>query len=165
MEAAERGVDPVVVDVALANRARILAELDPSGEPSDIQLLLSGWKQRDTTIAHEPVLDAAFALAYHGGGESLVAVTERMRIRGPILEAAVAIGHRSYGEAADLLGDMGRLPDEAAARLLAGKKLIADGRRSEGEAELERSLTVWRRAGASAYLAQCEALMQQAESA
>jgi hypothetical protein len=56
-------------------------------------------------------------------------------------------------------GRIGALPDEAYARLRAARALVEHGRRAEADLQLERSLAFFRRAGATAYVREGEALL------
>ena len=60
--------------------------------------------------------------------------------------------------AAGLFEEIGSAPDEARARLRAASKLLDAGRTAEGMEQLERAAAFYRRVGATAYLAECEAL-------
>jgi class 3 adenylate cyclase/tetratricopeptide (TPR) repeat protein len=71
----------------------------------------------------------------------------------------------SFDHAAHVYAKIGSLPDEAYARLRAGRQLIEQGRRSDGEAELERSLAFWRQVEATAYIRECEGLLARVKSA
>lgn len=71
----------------------------------------------------------------------------------------------SFDQATRVYARIGSLPDEAYARLRAGRQLIEQGRRSDGEAELEKSLAFWRRVGATAHVRECEGLLERAGSA
>ena len=55
--------------------------------------------------------------------------------------------------------EIGSLPDEALARLHAGRRLLARGRRGEAKAELDRALEFHRRVGAERYVQEGEALL------
>jgi hypothetical protein len=65
--------------------------------------------------------------------------------------------------AAELLGQIGTEPDEADARLRAGERLVAEGRRAEADEQLDQALAFYRSVGAAHHVRECEALM--AESA
>lgn len=70
---------------------------------------------------------------------------------------------RAYAEgdlvrAADLLFEIGSLPDEAEARLFAAEALVAAGERGAGEEQRERALEVFRRVRAERFVAAAEAL-------
>ena len=68
------------------------------------------------------------------------------------------VGHE-YAEAADALEEMGIRPHAAFARLRAAEQLVAQGRRAEADAQLERSLAFWRSVGAMRYVRKSEALL------
>jgi hypothetical protein len=54
--------------------------------------------------------------------------------------------------AAARYAELGSVPDEAFARLRAGERLLAAGRRSEGDRQLERALAFYREVEAAGYL-------------
>ncbi len=61
--------------------------------------------------------------------------------------------------AAGVLGGIGSKPEEAEARLHAAGQLLAAGRRSDGEAQLQDASAFYRSVGAKGYLGACEALL------
>ena len=67
-------------------------------------------------------------------------------------QAAAAMAAGQFAEAGDRYAEIGSLPDEAFARLRAGERLLAAGRRSEGDRQLERALAFYREVGAAGYL-------------
>jgi tetratricopeptide (TPR) repeat protein len=73
--------------------------------------------------------------------------------------AVVPYVNGNFEEAAAVYASIGALPDEAYARLRAGEALIGDGRASEALEQLDRARTFFRRAGATAYLEETEALL------
>ena len=84
-------------------------------------------------------------------------------MRNPWQAAAAAYVSGDFLDAAERYAAIGSLPDEAYARLRAAETLVRDGRRAEADGELQRSLAVWRKAGATAYIREGEGLL--AESA
>ena len=66
--------------------------------------------------------------------------------------------------AADLMASAGNPTIEANLRRHGGLRMLADGRQTEGEVELERALTFYRSVGASAYVAQIERALAGAQS-
>jgi hypothetical protein len=95
----------------------------------------------------------------------LVAELTVAKLNTPWLEAALAITNRRFDAAAMIYSEIGALPDEAIARLQAGKHLIKEGRRAQGETQLEQSLSFWRRVGATAYIRRAEALLSRKATA
>ena len=67
--------------------------------------------------------------------------------------------------AAEIFAAVPSLPDEAAARVRAARRLRADGREREANEQLDRALAFWRSVGAKRYVAEAEALRAQAETA
>jgi hypothetical protein len=73
--------------------------------------------------------------------------------------AAQALVAGDFGDAADLLEEIGDEQLAALARLRAAEQLVAEGRRSEADEQLQRSLAFWRRVGAPHYVRRAEALL------
>ncbi len=77
------------------------------------------------------------------------------------LVAALAGDHRG---AANVLASMGNLALEAQFRLHAGLRLLEEDRVAEGEIELEKALTFYRKVGASHHVAEIEGALAGAQS-
>jgi class 3 adenylate cyclase/tetratricopeptide (TPR) repeat protein len=77
-------------------------------------------------------------------------------------EAGLAYTERRYVDAADTLAAAGARTDEAQARFRAARAFFEQGRRADGEAQLERALAFWRSVGAVRYVREAEALLQTA---
>jgi class 3 adenylate cyclase/tetratricopeptide (TPR) repeat protein len=80
----------------------------------------------------------------------------------PWFEAAMLWARGELVRAADVLGEIGSLPDEALARLRAAEKFVAAGRRPEADEQLARALAFWRSVGATRYIGEGEALLAEA---
>jgi class 3 adenylate cyclase/tetratricopeptide (TPR) repeat protein len=76
-------------------------------------------------------------------------------------QAARAVLDRDFERAAAIFAPMGYF-DEAYARLRAANKLLAEGRRTEADAQLERALFLYRSVGATRYVRKGEALLAAA---
>lgn len=77
----------------------------------------------------------------------------------PWLEACAAAADEDFVRAAEVYEEIGALSEAALARPAAANKLAAAGRREEAETQLERAVVFFRRAGATLYLRQAEALL------
>ena len=73
--------------------------------------------------------------------------------------AALAVLDDELERAAELLAEIGSVPDEAYARLRAAEQLIAQDRRAEGDVQLGRALAFYRSVGATRYVREAEALL------
>jgi class 3 adenylate cyclase/tetratricopeptide (TPR) repeat protein len=104
-------------------------------------------------------IDLAFALAGLGRGRDLDGLLRGVREPSPWRDALAALADDDYVAAADHLGGMGLRPEEAYARLRAAERLIAEGRRAEGEVELSRARAFYREVGATRYLREADALL------
>jgi class 3 adenylate cyclase/tetratricopeptide (TPR) repeat protein len=80
-------------------------------------------------------------------------------------ELVVAGAEGDLRTAADLYATFGVPSYEGLARLFGGELLIAEGRRAEGEVELERALMFYRPLGATYYVERIEALLAGGQSA
>ena len=81
----------------------------------------------------------------------------------PWIEAASLFLHGDYRRAAETYAGIGSRVDEAYARLRLAAKLLGEGSRAEGNAELQHALAFYRSVGATRYIREAEALL--AESA
>ena len=101
---------------------------------------------------------------------SFAAATHRLGLAGTLGDAVAERGPRPWFQvlrasasgdlvrAADLLFEIGSLPDEAEARLLAAEALLARGERKAGEEQLERALAFFRGVRATRFVDAGEAL-------
>jgi hypothetical protein len=81
------------------------------------------------------------------------------RPRGPWLQAAAAVARGQRQEGADRLAVLLVRPVEAAVRLRAAERLVADGRRAEADEQLQKALAFYRSVGATRYIREAEALL------
>jgi hypothetical protein len=124
--------------------------------------LLTLWASRPKTVLQshlQSFSDAAEALSALGRGEELAEVGANARMQTRWIEAATAFVGRDFQRAAEIYAECGSLPDEAYARLRAAEALTADGRRAEGDQELQRALGFYRSVDATAYIREGEALL------
>ncbi|HWB55927.1 MAG TPA: AAA family ATPase [Gaiellaceae bacterium] len=105
------------------------------------------------------VTEAALALAELGRFDDVAELASRVGLASPLLDLLTALAAGDLVAAADRLGEAGWRGEEATARLRAGEKLLAAGRRPEGEAQLARALDFFRSVRATAYLAEGERLL------
>ena len=96
--------------------------------------------------------DLAVVLEALGRGAELLEFAAGVAAPTRWLRAATAVAAGEFDLAADIYAEIGSRPDEAFVRLRAAERLLAAGRRSEGEAQLERARAFYREAGAGGYL-------------
>jgi class 3 adenylate cyclase/tetratricopeptide (TPR) repeat protein len=77
----------------------------------------------------------------------------------PWLHAAAELARGDFRQAADVLGGIGNVSDEAFFRLRAAEQLVAEGRRAEVDEQLRRALAFYRRVRAARYLREGGALL------
>jgi hypothetical protein len=124
--------------------------------------LLASWSERPETMLASHLhsfVDAAVVLRAVGRGADLVEIAGKAKSQTKWIEAAKALVSGDFRRAAEIYEEAGSLPDEAFARLRAADALIADGRRAEGDRELQQALAFYRSVGAAAYLSEGEALL------
>ncbi|MBD0338411.1 MAG: AAA family ATPase, partial [Thermoleophilia bacterium] len=100
---------------------------------------------------HSPWFDLAWVLIDVGRADDLTAALSRVAERTRWVEAAEALARGDYVAAASLYGEVGSYPAEAYTTLRAARAGLAD-------AGLDRAVAFFRKAGASAWLAEAEAL-------
>jgi class 3 adenylate cyclase/tetratricopeptide (TPR) repeat protein len=165
IELARLGKDPQVLWPALAFGARAVFPIDARRADTFAAEIFSDWQAKDFASSgseSEWLTDLAVVLTPLGRqAEFLDAI--RPRMRNPWQAAAAAYVSGGFLDAAERYAAIGSLPDEAYARLRAAETLVGEGRRAEADGELQRSLAVWRKAGATAYIREGEGLL--AESA
>ena len=77
----------------------------------------------------------------------------------PRTDAALAVADGDFLRAAEGYARHGSVYEEARARVLGAEQLVAQGRRSEADAELERALEIFRSLGATRDIREAEALL------
>jgi len=150
---AREAPDPQNLHPALALRARATAELGDAKEAAGyVDELLDDFSQRPTPPGYW-VFDVAVASRRLGRGSDAL---EPIRSAAPAtrwLQAADAIVHGDLSGAARLFKAIGAQPEEAYCRLTAATDADSDG---DG---VGRALDFYRRAGASSYADEAEALL------
>jgi class 3 adenylate cyclase/tetratricopeptide (TPR) repeat protein len=161
LEFARSSGEPQMVFPVLADAALVAATLDGDDAPANVGALIREIVQLaergGVTRFGDWALCAAVACALTEQLELFPHTAADTMSRWGA--AALLIADRRFGEAADLLAEMGARADEALARLLSGRDLIAAGRATEGEAQLRRAIGFWQAVGATAYLAMAEDLL------
>jgi class 3 adenylate cyclase/tetratricopeptide (TPR) repeat protein len=147
---------------ALALRARILASAGRYEEAwADVAELLQIWRQSDVIIGSYWTADLAFAVSQLGRSKDLLPQLTTAPST-PWVAAAQAVATVEFEQAAALYAEIGSLPDEALARLCNAEQLVARGRRSQANAELDRALAFHRRVRAERYIQEGEDLLAAA---
>jgi class 3 adenylate cyclase/tetratricopeptide (TPR) repeat protein len=154
--------DPQVVQPCLALLAGLHADAGDAqaAMPFLDELLLAS--QRAELVKVNVPIDAAWVAVRLRRTEDLLGIYRPAAESSRWIAAAVAIASGAYAEAADLLEEIGSVPDEAFARLRAAEQLAQVGRRPEADAQLARALAFWRSVGAFRYVGEGEALLARA---
>jgi class 3 adenylate cyclase/tetratricopeptide (TPR) repeat protein len=105
----------------------------------------------------------AYALAWLavrlGREDEVAALLNSDPLDTPWLRAGKAVLDGDLAGAADLLGEMGALSQEAFLCLRAAEELVAAGRRAEADEQLNRALAFYRSVGATRHVREGEALL------
>jgi hypothetical protein len=154
-----RSREPQALLPTLADAAVIAAMSGGRDAPQHVAALFDeavGAVEDDISGAN-CLAELALALALTGQADRFAV----MQVDGPWvwLAAARLVAGGRYVEAADELGAIGALPEEALARLLAARELIGGGDRASGEAELRRALGFWESVGAVLLIELADALL------
>ena len=94
-------------------------------------------------------------------GEDAAQVVARMP-EGPWSRVCRAAAERDYAGAADLLASMGEQPLQARLRVLAARRLAAEGRLPDAEQQLNLARAFWESVGAVAYLREADEVLAAA---
>jgi DNA-binding SARP family transcriptional activator/class 3 adenylate cyclase len=145
--------DRLNLDPALAFGARVLLAADQAADAGKlVDELLAGMDGR----LLKPELGVDLAIGLVELGRPVEALDGVLPSRW--LDAARAFAGGDPGRAARVYAEIGSRPDEAAARLAAARRLLPT-RPAEGRVELERAITFFREAGATASLEQAKELL------
>jgi class 3 adenylate cyclase/tetratricopeptide (TPR) repeat protein len=157
------GAESRMLPEALALRARVLCE---AGREEDAALHFDECtrdiEKRGSAATGSPpwnLLDFAAVAARLGRFDDLRSVLASLPSNTPWIDGCAALADEDHERAAEIYARIGAGSEEAFARLLAADRLIAGGKREEGEAQLDLALTFFRGAGAKLYFEQAEALL------
>ena len=155
--------DPQALNPSLAFEAWTSLAVGDRGRASTLaDELLDAWRSGGVPPAHESV-GGAWLFGELGRGREFVEALERARAQTPWHEAARLVVGGDLPGAAELYAEIGSVPDEAYARLRAAAAFVGSGRRAEADSQLRLALPVFAQLGATAWVAEAEALL--AESA
>ena len=157
VELARQAEDPQALFPVLGSAARMLAELGRISEAREFARELLSHDAAPTLLYS--VLELAFAadaLDIHDAvGEHVRRIPELTKWR----DAATALHARDFAAAAERFDAIGVPLWAARARLVAGERLAADGRRAEADRQLGQAIEFFREIGASAYARRAESLL------
>ena len=153
LQAARGAGDPQVIVPALVSAARLYAE--------------SGWVADAKPLAREALATSTnsfWLIGLASVADELACSTElrqTFEVATPTgwTEAALAELRGDFAAAAIVYDEMGVLFSEAFARSRAAGLLVAEGRRTEADEQLRRSLAFWRSVGATRYIREGESLL------
>jgi tetratricopeptide (TPR) repeat protein len=160
IEVARAVKDPQAMLLTLSNAALLNSEL---GFVDEARRFADEFVDLLTTGSFEPgqlweVIEIAWVADELGCVRALREALATANPDDPWRHAAVAVLDRDFELAAEIFEQMG-YTDEAYARLKAAQKLLAEGRRTEADGQLEKALAFFRSVGATRYIREGEALL------
>jgi class 3 adenylate cyclase/tetratricopeptide (TPR) repeat protein len=156
--------DPQVLYPSRATAARVFLaaeRLDDASSQVDTLLAEIG-TEGVHDLAGFWALQLAVVMEALGRGSEFLESARTLGASTPWLEAAKLQAEGELSRAADLLGEIGSLPDEALARLRLAEQLIDEGQRPEADVQLGRALAFFRSVGAARYIREGETLLAAA---
>ena len=152
--------DPQALNQALAHGTVVYWEL---GRPDDARATATELVEELTGSSAQPIVLALIEVAPVASAVDLVEPLRHVLasdITVPDVWRAPfeALLDGDFARAADSFRELGYV-DEGAARLSAAQQLLAEGRRAEADAQLQRAIAFFQRLGASRYVRQGEALL------
>jgi hypothetical protein len=148
--------DPQILLPALGVRLRIERELHRTRAAATIASEVIAIPPDHTTPP--AAIEVAWAADQLGLVEAARDWIRRIAFASKWSEATLAILDGDLEGAAALFAEIGSLPDEAGTRLAAARALIADGRHTQANLQLERALDFYRSVRATAYVRDAEEL-------
>ena len=149
---------------SLSFAARLAVNSDPKRAGALLTELLDEWnaqgRSRSSELSWTP--DAAVVLASVGGEDAYLSAVGESTVDSPWRRALVAFVSGDPAAAAEIYADIGAGPDEAYARLRTTELFLREGRRADADVELQKAMAFWRKAGATAYIREGEALLAEA---
>jgi class 3 adenylate cyclase/tetratricopeptide (TPR) repeat protein len=163
LEQAEGIQDPQVLLPALAHSARLFVACGRRADAeTHVARLLDEVAAGSLDLAHEWVVDLAMAMAGLNRRAEFLERTPTLATPTRWLDAATLWSEEEYIQAAIVLDQIGALPFAAEARLKAAELLVAEGRRSEADEQLDQALAFFRSVGATRFVREGEALLEAA---
>ena len=133
------------------------------GEADETRAACRRFLQRWQAIGGMQILTPALTIvAAIPGQEADIAAAAALQVPASRWRPAlIAMAERRYGDAAALYGEIGSLPLEASARLLAAAAARAAGHTAEASDQAQLALTFYRRREASLYVEQAERYLRR----
>ena len=157
VERARVAGDAQLMTPSLATQARLFSAARRPETESVVLELLELCRSKPAGLVSDWFPEVAVAFAELGRAADVDAIAETSPTPTPWLDAGLALGHGNPAAAAEIFAEMGALPFEAEARLLAARAGV--------DAGLDDAIAFFRRVGATAFLLEAEALGATSRSA
>ena len=157
LERARAAGDAQLMTPSLALQVRLLAARRRPETESVAFELLELCRQKPADVVSDWFPEAAPAFAELGRAADIEAIAETAPTPTPWRDAGLALGRGNPAAAAEIFGEMGALPFEAEARLLAARAGV--------DAGLDKAIAFFRGVGATGFLREAEAVAAKSRSA
>jgi tetratricopeptide (TPR) repeat protein len=157
-----RSRDPQNLVPGLGDAVVLLYELGDLEQARELARELEPELQQELVVNRTHSLKgAAWAPDEVGLRPAVLRALGRAPTPNPWRDVCQLVARRRWVEAADAFAALEHRFDEARARLHAAEELVAQGRRAEADAQLERALAFFGKAGAPRYTRRAESLLVQ----
>jgi class 3 adenylate cyclase/tetratricopeptide (TPR) repeat protein len=139
---------------------QVLLALGRPAEAADLieKVLALGW---EPPYGFGGVVELVFLLRTFDRSLDPIVDAARAHPGLPWVQAAASVARGELESAADQLGELRCPPLESQVRFRLAERLVAEGRRSEADHQLQRALAFWRSVGATRYIREAEALLAE----
>jgi class 3 adenylate cyclase/tetratricopeptide (TPR) repeat protein len=160
LELDSKATDPQAVAATLSLAIDLYVELGLMGEAKAVASELRS-RLTDAELAMHMMYGPGFVAVADALGlqAEAHAIVERAPEGNRLRHALLAILNGNLVAAADEYAALDMLESEARLRCRAAEQLLAAGRRSEADEQLEKALAFWRKVGATYHIQQAEALL------
>jgi class 3 adenylate cyclase/tetratricopeptide (TPR) repeat protein len=159
LELGREAQDPQAVNPPLAYHAHVLLAVGRRDEAAAVaEELLERASANASSFLSLWAIPLVIVLVALGRARDFDRVVEGRSASTRWLEAGCAYSKGEFADAADMLGEMGALPEEAFVRLRSAEALVEAGRRADADVQLDRALAFYRSVDATAYIREAEAL-------
>jgi class 3 adenylate cyclase/tetratricopeptide (TPR) repeat protein len=159
LELGREAQDPQAVNPPLAYHAHVLLAVGRRDEAAAVaEELLERASANASSFLSLWAIPLVIVLVALGRARDFDRVVEGRSASTRWLEVGCAYSKGEFADAADMLGEMGALPEEAFVRLRSAEALVEAGRRADADVQLDRALAFYRSVDATAYIREAEAL-------
>ena len=154
LERARAAREPQLLHGVQIDAARVLLE---AGQEMSAESIVLGLVRIHLPPSY--VVTLAIALTALGHSADARTAVRKAPLKTRWVDAARAYLEGDFVRAAEVLAEIGHLPDEAYVRFRAAERFLAEGQRTRADDQFERALAFWRSVGATRYIRRAEAAL------